>query len=219
MRIYLSVNNGAEIMEIPVIPKEFSVSKPQKEETFETIDGSELAFIDKAGLKAIAWGSFFPCRDYPFIKGERLSDVWQYGYKLDVWIEKKYPIRLVITDTPINMAVKVGAFDYTLGPDGNINYDISLTEFPLVDTETEELTMSQYEELKAMIEEIKLKVDALSDRGVINTPEEGAPFYNETLQKLVDANCINGSGDGLDLTEDMARILVICDRAKAFEGI
>lgn len=219
MRIYLSINNGAEIMEIPVIPKEFSVSKPQKEETFETIDGSELAFIDKAGLKSIKWSSFFPCRDYPFVKGERLADVWQYGYKLDIWIEKKYPIRLVITDTPINMAVKVGSFDYAIGPDGNINYDISLTEFPLVDTETEELTMSQYEELKAMIEEINLKVDALQDRAVINTPEEGAPFYNETLQKLVDANCINGSGDGLDLTEDMARILVICDRAKAFEGI
>lgn len=217
IRIYLSIDNGAEIIEIPVIPSEFEVSKPQNDETFETITGEELAFIDVPGLKSIAWSSFFPCRDYPYVRGERLSDVWQYGYKIDRWIEMKYPIRLVISGTPINMACKVAAFDYRMGTDGDIYYDIELKEFPLVDTETEELTVAQYEELLSKIEALELQISQLRGASVINTPEEGAPFYNQTLQKLVDKGCINGSGDGLDLTEDMARVLTIVDRAGVFE--
>lgn len=217
IKIYLSIDNGAEVLEIPVVPPEFQVSKPQGDETFETIDGNELSFIDTPGLKAIAWSSFFPCRDYPYVRGERLSDVWQYGYKIDRWVEEKYPVRLVIAGTPINMACKIKAFDYRVGTDGDIYYDIELKEFPLVDTETEELTMAQYEELLAKIEQLQLEVNQLKGGNIINTPEEGAPFYNETLRKLVEGGFINGSGDGLDLTEDMARVLTIVDRAGAFD--
>lgn len=219
MRIYLSIDNGAEVLEIPVIPPEFSVSKPQNDEEFETIDGSSLAFIDVPGLKSIAWSSFFPAKEYPFIRGERLSDVWQYGYKIDRWIEQKYPIRLIISGTPINMACKVNKFDYKMGTDGDIYYDIELKEFPLIDTETEELTMAQYDEIMAKISELELKIEQLTRGNIINSPEEGEPFYNQTLTKLVDNGCINGSGSGLDLTEDMARVLTIADRAGAFGAL
>lgn len=213
MKIYLSIDNGADIMEIPVIPGEFQVSKPQGDETFETVDGSEIAFIDPAGLKSISWSSFFPSRDYPYVQGERFDDVWQYGYKLDTWIKLKYPIRLVFYGAPINMAVKVTQFDYHMGSDGDIYYDIELKEFPLVDTETEGLTMAQYDELKGMIEALTLKVEALSGGTVINKVEDGAPFYDQALKKFVEKGCINGSGgSGLDLTEDMARTLTIIDR-------
>lgn len=213
MRIYLSIDNGAEVLQIPVVPSEFTVSKPQNDETFETISGEELAFIDVPGLKSISWSSFFPMRDYPYIKGERLADMWQYGYIIDKWIELKYPIRLIITGTPINMACKVTQFDYKLGTDGDIHYDITLKEFPLVDTETEELTVAQYEELLAKIESLELEVSQLKSKTVINTPDEGAPFYSQTLQKLVDKGYLNGDENGLALTEEMARILTIVDRA------
>lgn len=213
MRIYLSIDNGAEIMEIPVIPSEFQVSKPQGDETFETVSGEEIAFIDAPKLKSIAWSSFFPSRDYPYVHGDRFDDVWQYGYMIDTWVLRKYPIRLVFSGAPINMAVKVNKFDYRMGSSGDIYYDIELKEFPLVDTETEVLTMSQYEELKGLIDELSLKVDALGGGHVIDSVSDGEPFYSQTLQKLVNAGCINGNGDGgLDLTEDMARVLTIIDR-------
>ena len=216
IRIYLSIDNGADVLEIPVIPGEYQVGKPQSDESFETITGEEIAFIDAPSLKTIGWSCFFPSRDYPFLRCARLDDVWQYGYKLDLWIKQKYPIRLVISGTPINMAVKVTKFDYHMGPDGDIYYDLELKEFPLVDTETEELTMAQYEELKSMIEQLQLQVDALGGGARINTPDEGAPFYEQTLQMLVDKGYITGGGDGLDLTEDMARILTIVNRASGF---
>lgn len=213
MRIFLSIDNGAELLEVPVVPGEFSISTAQSDETFETVDGSYLAFIDAPGLSGIGWSSFFPSRDYPYIKGARLPSVWQYNETLERWIKLKYPIRLIITETPINIAAKVTAFDCKMGPSGDLNYDIQFKEFPLIDTETEELTMAQYDELLAKINALELEVAQLKGGKIINTPEEGAPFYDQTLQKLVDGGFINGSGSGLDLTEDMARVLTIIDRA------
>ena len=216
IRIYLSINNGAEVMELPVIPSEYNVTKPQQDETFETITGEELAFLDAPGLKTIGWSSFFPCRDYPYLRCARLADVWQYGYKLDTWIAQKYPIRLIISGTPINMAVKVTQFDYRQGTSGDIEYDVEFKEFPLVDTETEALTMAQYDELKGMIDELSLKVDALGGGHVINSVEDAEIYYQETLRMLLDKNYLTGSDGGPDLTEDMARILTIVNRSGGF---
>ena len=216
IQIFLSIDNGADMLEVPVIPSEFKVSKPQNDETFETVTGEEIAFIDAPGLKGIQWSSFFPSRDYPFLRCTRLADVWQYGYKLDQWIAQKYPIRLVISGTPINMATKVSAFDYRMGPDGDLYYDIAFKEFPLVDTESEELTMAQYEELKQMIEALRLQVEALGGGHVINSVEEAEVYYRETLEMLLEKRYLTGSDGGLDLTEDMARVLTIVNRASGF---
>ena len=44
----------------------------------------------------------------------------------------------------------------------------------------------------------------------------GAPWAAETVRKLTAMGALNGTGDGLDLSGDMLRILVIADRAGAF---
>ncbi len=219
MDIFLSVNNREEILRLPIIPPEFSVSKPQGDETFETVSGAELSFIDAPGLKSIGWESFFPCRDYSFLRGERLDDMWQYGYKIDMWIKRKLPIRLIISGTPINMAVKVTTFDYKLASSGDIEYSIEFKEIPLIDTESEELTMSQYEELLGKINELTAAVQSVAGDKVINTAEDGAPFYDQALSELQSGGYINGTGDGLDLTEDMARVITIFYRLLKDKGV
>ena len=102
------------------------------------------------------------------------------------------------------------------GSRSDIEYDIECKEFPLVDTETEELTMAQYDELKSMIDSLSLKVEALGGGHVINSVEDADIYYRETLQMLLDKNYLTGSGDGLDLTEDMARLLTIVNRSSGF---
>lgn len=216
LRIFLSIDNGRDMLEVPIIPPEFSLSSPIKDETFETVTGEELAFIDPIGLGGISWSSFFPSRDYPFLRCARLSDVWQYREKLMGWTEEKYPIRLVITDTPINMAVKVTGFECKIGADGDLYYDLSLKEFPLVDTESEELTLGQYEELKQKIEELSLAVERLGGGRVINSVEDAEIYYKETISMLLDKRYMTGTDGGLDLTEDMARVLTIVNRASGF---
>ena len=50
-----------------------------------------------------------------------------------------------------------------------------------------------------------------------NTVEECPDWARETIQKLVDKEYLNGAGEGLDLSADMVRMLVILDRAGAFK--
>ena len=50
-----------------------------------------------------------------------------------------------------------------------------------------------------------------------NTVEECPSWARETVQKLVDKEYLNGTGEGLDLSADMVRLLVILDRAGAFK--
>lgn len=72
------------------------------------------------------------------------------------------------------------------------------------------LTMTQYEELCARIE--KLENPMIYNYIDDNMPEWARP----TIQRLVDAGYLKGNGEGLDLTDDMLRILVVLDRAGAF---
>lgn len=117
-------------MRLPVIPPSFTISKPQGTEVFETVSQGELQLIGVPKLKGITISSFFPIRDYPYLRDTSMKG-WEYVYKIDTWIEQKLPIRLVITDTPINMAVAVKDFDYSIKTDGDLWYNLQLEEFPL----------------------------------------------------------------------------------------
>ena len=50
-----------------------------------------------------------------------------------------------------------------------------------------------------------------------NTVEECPSWAQETIRKLVNKEYLNGTGEGLDLSADMVRLLVILDRAGAFK--
>ena len=50
-----------------------------------------------------------------------------------------------------------------------------------------------------------------------NTVSECPAWARETVQKLVNREYLNGTGEGLDLSADMVRLLVILDRAGAFK--
>jgi N-acetylmuramoyl-L-alanine amidase len=50
-----------------------------------------------------------------------------------------------------------------------------------------------------------------------NTIEEMPEWAKPTIQKLVDAKILNGTGEGLDLSMDSIRLLVIFDRAGVFD--
>ena len=79
MKIYLSVNNGADILTVPVIPPEFTVQKPQGGSAFETISSGELNLIGTPKLKSISWSSFFPIRGYSYLQDTSMKG-FEYGY-------------------------------------------------------------------------------------------------------------------------------------------
>ncbi len=78
-------------------------------------------------------------------------------------------------------------------------------------TETEELTMGQYEELKQEIAEARPMVYDYMDS---NMPEWAKP----TIQKLMDKDLLQGDEKGrLGLTMDMIKMCVINDRAGLYD--
>lgn len=133
MNIFLSVNNREQVLQLPVLPTEFTITKPQENEIFETVTQGDLKLIGMPGLKGITINSFFPIRDYPFLK-DRTYKGFEYVYIIDKWIEVKYPIRLIITETPINMVCCVDDFSYSIKKDGDLYFNLTLSEFRLVNT-------------------------------------------------------------------------------------
>lgn len=131
MDIYLSVNNRAEVLKIPVLPPKFTIEKPQGTEVFETADGSQLLLLGSEELKGITIESFFPVRDYPYLR-DRSMKGWEYVYMIDRWRQQKLPIRLIITDTPINMVVGIPNFPYSIKSDGDLWYSMECKQFNLL---------------------------------------------------------------------------------------
>ena len=167
MEIILSVNNREEVMTLPVTPPSFTITKPQGGQTFETVAHGDLQLIGAPKLKGIVIESFFPIRDYPYLK-DRSMKGFEYVYKIDTWISQKLPIRLIITDTPINMAVAVKDFEYTIKTDGDLWYKLDLEDFNLlgyenqyVETGEEDIDM---EELEKCYDAPQILLDSLAGR-------------------------------------------------------
>lgn len=83
---------------------------------------------------------------------------------------------------------------------------------------SEELTMTQYEELKTMIDKTADRVTNLENPMIFNYIDKNMPDYAKpTIQKLVDKGYLKGDNSGnLNLTNDMLRMLVILDRSGTF---
>lgn len=132
MDIFISINNREQVIQLPIIPEEFKVKSPQKNEVYETISKGDLKLIGLRGLKAISISSFFPTKPYPFARDKTYKG-WQYVNMIEAWKERRVPIRIIATGTPINLAMAIENFEY--GPQdgsGDIYYTLDLEEFKFV---------------------------------------------------------------------------------------
>ncbi len=77
--------------------------------------------------------------------------------------------------------------------------------------EGDDLEMAQYEELNA-------RINRLENPMIYNYIDDNMPQWaRETVSKLVDKGFLNGDEEGLNLTEEMLRLLVINDRAGLYD--
>jgi hypothetical protein len=204
-------------LKIPVLPSQFTISKPQSTEVFETVSQGELMLIGNPKLKSISISSFFPVRDYPYLRDTSMKG-WEYVYKIDTWIAQKLPIRLIITDTPINMAAAVKNFEYTIKTDGDLWYKLDLEEFNLLSYENpqedgEEIDMEELEKLKEQVTYLVGLVETLANPFIYNYVDDNMPEWaRSSVQKAIDKGVLSGTGEGLDLRYDDLRVLVWLDR-------
>lgn len=79
-------------------------------------------------------------------------------------------------------------------------------DFSSIGMGSKKLTSADVKRLLADVREAKMydTVDAL-------------PFGGDTVQKLIDKGLLKGEGDGLGITYDLLRVLVINDRAGLYD--
>lgn len=135
MNIYLSTKKRDDVIKLPVIPSEFTISSPSQNEKYSTITNGEINLLGPEGLKSIILDSFFPSKHYPFLKDKKFKG-YTYVNKIEKWKSKKLPIRLIIVSnkkTVLNKLFAIESFEY--GPrdgSGDVYYSLSLSEFKLL---------------------------------------------------------------------------------------
>lgn len=137
--IFLSINNREQVIQLPIVPSEFFIDSPQQNETFNTITQGDIKLIGNRGIKTLSFDSFFPVKDYPFTRDKSYSG-WEYVEIIESWIDRRIPIRLIISNTPINMAVTIENFYYGIRDgSGDIYYTLSLSEFKFIQLQTKKV--------------------------------------------------------------------------------
>ncbi|MED1850354.1 hypothetical protein P4V33_01680 [Brevibacillus borstelensis] len=134
--MFLSINNNAEVMQLPVPPAEYNVPSPWSNERVDGLQQS-LNVIGLKGLRSVEIKSFFPIRDYPFLQNRSM---WGMAYveTIERWRGLRIPLRLVIVDSggsqSLNMAVTIDNFEWGVKQDGDIYYTLQMTEFVFIST-------------------------------------------------------------------------------------
>ncbi|WDV47126.1 phage portal protein [Clostridiaceae bacterium M8S5] len=132
MNIYLSVNNREQVIKLPVLPNEFMVNTGMKNESYDTIRQGEIKLIGLENLKTIKIQSFFPSKRYNFLRDNKYKG-WRYVEMIEGWKSRRVPIRLIITNTPINMPCTIEGFEYGIKDGTNdIYYTLTLSEFKFI---------------------------------------------------------------------------------------
>lgn len=132
MDIFLSINNREQVIQLPIVPSVFKIPSPENHEKMDTISQGEIMLIGSDGLKEFTIDSFFPAKEYPFSRNKEMFG-WEYVETIEGWRERKVPMRIVITNTPINMAFVITNFEYGIQDgSGDVYYSLSISEFPLL---------------------------------------------------------------------------------------
>ena len=119
-----------EELTLPVTPWKYSVTTAQNNKVVDILDSGEL--------KTLKFGCFFPHQEnhegHKYIIGDSYSPT-ECVEQLIKWKESKKPVRVIITDTSVNMMMAIMTFNYNEKDfSGDVWYEISLTEYRELNT-------------------------------------------------------------------------------------
>jgi len=136
IKVFLSINNNEEVLQLPVPPEEYSIPSPFKNEQVEGMRRT-INIIGLPGLRSIEISSFFPTagHNYPFLQNRSMWGM-DYVNTIERWRSRRAPIRFVIIgpggQKNVNMAVTIDDFDHGMMRDGDIRFTLKMTEFAFV---------------------------------------------------------------------------------------
>lgn len=131
-RCVLSFNNRAEVLELPVPLQEWSEVSSHNTYTFTTLEKGDINAVGKTKLKTMTINSFFPSKEYPFLVVKDIKDPWTCYNMVESWRLKNKPIRVVIVETEINLAMVISEFTVSkesMDGSGDLYFSLSLEEY------------------------------------------------------------------------------------------
>lgn len=130
------LSSNSEKFIVPVTPLNYEVKTAQDNETIDILDFGEAMLFGNAKLKRLSFSCFFPHpkHDYPFVVGD-IKTPNEWVELLTKWKEAKKPVRVIITDSPVNLMIGLKEFTYR-EQDGSrdIYYKVSFIEYKELNT-------------------------------------------------------------------------------------
>ncbi|SFF23184.1 LysM domain-containing protein [Paenibacillus algorifonticola] len=138
--IWLSWDNKADELQLPVNPSSIEVGEGSNTATYDIEKVGEISVIKSPKLTSYSFDGLFPARNYPFSAAPVLAPMTRRGlkfnpyvYYLEKWRRSKRPIRFVlVTDRyEINTACSIESFTWqeSGGSGGDIEYTLTLKRY------------------------------------------------------------------------------------------
>lgn len=127
MEIHLIDSEGKDFY-FPVNPEEVKISRGKGFETVNILSFGEFDFPTGEKVKDIAFSSFFPLvYDSGFCNYKNIPEPLEAMQLLTKMTASNKPVRLILTDTPVNVLVLIAAHDSTFrgGEPGDIYFDLT----------------------------------------------------------------------------------------------
>ncbi len=133
MEIWLSWQNNAERLRLPILPSSFEVEVGNLNTRVNINEIGNINLIGKSDLKEITIETFFPAQDYYFVEYTGFPKPYECIEMIEGWRTSGKPIRLIITDTPINLAMAIEEFKFgERDGTGDVYYSLELAEYVFV---------------------------------------------------------------------------------------
>lgn len=146
MDIYLIDPSGSQL-QLPVNPEEITIRRERLIETVSILDIGEVDFPIGGKKSEISFSSFFPKEyDQSYCRYAELPDPQEAMNQLTTWMYAKKPIRIIITETVVNVLALLSAHQsqFKGGEPGDVYYEITLRPWNEVKVRTlDEATAAQ----------------------------------------------------------------------------
>lgn len=130
MEFLLSFNNGSEELQLPVPPVSYEIKKGNINKTVNINDVGEINLIGKPRLATITLSTFFPNKEYSFCQYTGFPKPYECVKLIENWRQSGKPIRLIITNTNINLPVAIEGFSYgERDGSGDVYFSLELKEY------------------------------------------------------------------------------------------
>lgn len=127
MDIHLKDGAGKDF-QFPVNPEEITITRGKSLETVNILSLGEYEFPAGEKVKEIAFSSFFPASyDEGYCKYSELPDPQEAMNQLTRMMNSKTPVRLIITETAVNVLVMISAHNTTFkgGEPGDVYFELT----------------------------------------------------------------------------------------------